>query len=153
MINWRNTQVGWRDWSWKPGGHASGAGVRIPFPPPFIFSFIAGWSSPVARWAHNPEVRGSNPLPATIFIIGLMVQLVNTSACHAEDRGFESRWDRHFYWLHSSVGRARDWKSLCRWFDSTRSHHLLLFALIAQLDRAFGYGPKGYGFDSYWAHH
>ena len=25
----------------------------------------AGWSSPVARWAHNPEVEGSNPSPAT----------------------------------------------------------------------------------------
>src|SRR4030095_4010033 len=25
----------------------------------------AGWSSPVARWAHNPEVTGSNPVPAT----------------------------------------------------------------------------------------
>lgn len=24
---------------------------------------------------------------------------------------------------------------------------------LAQLDRAFGYGPKGCGFDSYWAHH
>lgn len=26
---------------------------------------IAGWSSPVARWAHNPKVVGSNPTPAT----------------------------------------------------------------------------------------
>ena len=26
---------------------------------------IAGWSSPVARWAHNPKVGGSNPPPAT----------------------------------------------------------------------------------------
>ena len=26
---------------------------------------VAGWSSSVARWAHNPEVRGSNPRPAT----------------------------------------------------------------------------------------
>ena len=26
---------------------------------------IAGWSSLVARRAHNPKVRGSNPLPAT----------------------------------------------------------------------------------------
>jgi hypothetical protein len=26
---------------------------------------IAGWSSPVARWAHNPKVLGSNPSPAT----------------------------------------------------------------------------------------
>ncbi len=27
----------------------------------------AGWSSPVARQAHNLKVRGSNPLPATNF--------------------------------------------------------------------------------------
>jgi hypothetical protein len=27
--------------------------------------FFAGWSSPVARQAHNLKVRGSNPLPAT----------------------------------------------------------------------------------------
>ena len=26
----------------------------------------AGWSSSVARWAHNPEVAGSNPAPATM---------------------------------------------------------------------------------------
>ena len=27
----------------------------------------AGWSSSVARRAHNPEVTGSNPVPATTF--------------------------------------------------------------------------------------
>ena len=27
---------------------------------------VAGWSSLVARWAHNPKVVGSNPAPATI---------------------------------------------------------------------------------------
>ena len=27
---------------------------------------IAGWSSSVARWAHNPKVVGSNPAPATM---------------------------------------------------------------------------------------
>src|SRR5690348_12545391 len=32
-----------------------------PNPPPQN----AGWSSPVARQAHNLKVRGSNPLPAT----------------------------------------------------------------------------------------
>ena len=30
-----------------------------------VWSTDAGWSSPVARWAHNPEVAGSNPAPAT----------------------------------------------------------------------------------------
>ena len=34
---------------------------------------IAGWSSPVARRAHNPKVRGSNPLPATKEIKGLQM--------------------------------------------------------------------------------
>src|SRR5205085_4226837 len=28
---------------------------------------VAGWSSLVARWAHNPKVAGSNPAPATNF--------------------------------------------------------------------------------------
>ncbi len=35
----------------------------------------AGWSSQVARWAHNPKVAGSNPAPATIelFLQGRVV--------------------------------------------------------------------------------
>src|SRR5476649_1007710 len=28
---------------------------------------VAGWSSLVARWAHNPKVVGSNPAPATKY--------------------------------------------------------------------------------------
>ena len=28
----------------------------------------AGWSSSVARRAHNPKVVGSNPAPATLFL-------------------------------------------------------------------------------------
>ena len=30
-----------------------------------VIQFIAGWSSLVARRAHNPKVVGSNPAPAT----------------------------------------------------------------------------------------
>ncbi len=30
------------------------------------YNQCAGWSSLVARWAHNPKVAGSNPAPATI---------------------------------------------------------------------------------------
>ena len=34
----------------------------------------AGWSSLVARWAHNPKVVGSNPAPATnSFEVTLLV--------------------------------------------------------------------------------
>src|SRR5262249_2912994 len=32
---------------------------------PCLYPPNAGWSSPVARQAHNLKVRGSNPLPAT----------------------------------------------------------------------------------------
>ena len=32
---------------------------------PFFRGFDAGWSSPVARQAHNLKVVGSNPTPAT----------------------------------------------------------------------------------------
>ena len=31
--------------------------------------YIAGWSSSVARRAHNPKVKGSNPFPATNLFI------------------------------------------------------------------------------------
>ena len=34
---------------------------------PIIGFYIAGWSSLVARRAHNPKVVGSNPAPATLF--------------------------------------------------------------------------------------
>ena len=39
---------------------------------PVSRSKVAGWSSQVARRAHNPEVAGSNPAPATIFDIVLL---------------------------------------------------------------------------------
>ncbi len=55
---------------------------------------IAGWSSLVARWAHNPKVVGSNPSPATKWSCGVVV---NMPDCHSGDREFESRQDRHFY--------------------------------------------------------
>ena len=37
----------------------------------------AGWSSPVARQAHNLKVVGSNPTPATIYV-GLPVDPVRS---------------------------------------------------------------------------
>ena len=56
-------------------------------------SIIAGWSSTVARRAHNPKVAGSNPVPATKWSRGVVV---NMPACHAGDRRFDPGRDRHF---------------------------------------------------------
>ena len=35
-----------------------------------VYDQPAGWSSLVARWAHNPKVGGSNPPPATTYGFG-----------------------------------------------------------------------------------
>ena len=42
-----------------------GAPASLTLLHPRCYDFPAGWSSLVARWAHNPKVGGSNPPPAT----------------------------------------------------------------------------------------
>ena len=37
-------------------------------PPKTCYTNSAGWSSPVARQAHNLKAAGSNPAPATILL-------------------------------------------------------------------------------------
>lgn len=65
---------------------------------------IAGWSSLVARRAHNPEVVGSNPAPATknLQLVGLAGELfcysgtvfsVQFSASQTKSRSVTSRPD------------------------------------------------------------
>ena len=52
---------------------------------------IAGWSSLVARRAHNPKVIGSNPIPA----VWSLSVVVITPPCHGEDHRSESGRDRN----------------------------------------------------------
>ena len=47
------------------------------------------------RRPYKARVGGSNPSAPTIMKVGVVVQLVRISACHAEGRGFESRPLRH----------------------------------------------------------
>ena len=51
----------------------------------------AGWSSLVARWAHNPKVGGSNPPPATNGVAsqkGLVTPSVFLAYKHSTSRPF-----------------------------------------------------------------
>ena len=59
--------LGYIEWAGIPVD-TSGSHGSIALPPPKEAGRItdAGWSSLVARWAHNPKVTGSNPVPATI---------------------------------------------------------------------------------------
>ena len=70
----------------------------------FLRHYIAGWSSLVARWAHNPKVRGSNPLPATNLVpwCSWLTRLPVTQKIAGSSPVGTA------IWLHSSVGRARD---------------------------------------------
>ena len=77
-------------------------------------SIIAGWSSLVARRAHNPEVVGSNPAPATkklllndghrydaikdnIFLYGEVAQLARAFGSYPECQEFKSLLRYHFF--------------------------------------------------------
>ena len=50
--------------AWGDPPHSRPIWVRRSASRKVVFT-DAGWSSSVARWAHNPEVAGSNPAPAT----------------------------------------------------------------------------------------
>ena len=64
-IEWRNTQVWLKGPVLKTGRSRNRRRGSNPFSSATYFN-IAGWSNLVARWAHNPEVVGSNPAPATM---------------------------------------------------------------------------------------
>ena len=61
FTTWRITQVAEGNGLENRQVGNTHARVRIPHSP---FLIIAGWSSLVARRAHNPKVVGSNPAPA-----------------------------------------------------------------------------------------
>ena len=48
--------------------YSSSSVLETPPEPDQAKKHVAGWSSPVAREAHNLEVAGSNPVPATFFM-------------------------------------------------------------------------------------
>ena len=80
--------------------------VRVYPGPPVKIN--AGWSSQVARWAHNPKVAGSNPVPATIFD-GDVAQLAERLICIQEVAGSTpviSTIKQNFYMQHQAEIRV-----------------------------------------------
>ena len=59
---WRNTQVRLKGSVLKTDRGLTARGGSNPSSS--VFHITAGWSSSVARRAHNPKVGGSNPPPA-----------------------------------------------------------------------------------------
>ena len=88
---------------------------------------------------YKQRVIGSSPIVSTI---GPVAQLVRALACHARGRGFEPHPSRHPICLCSSVGRAGDWKSPCRWFDSDRRHHFRGFSSFGRAPPCQGGGSE-----------
>ena len=69
-----------------------------------LFHIIAGWSSLVARRAHNPKVVGSNPAPA----IKTKTLVPWCLTCLPVTQEIAGSIPVGTVWLGSSVGRAMD---------------------------------------------
>ena len=66
------------------GGQIRGIGHDVRCERALWYHLCAGWSSLVARRAHNPEVVGSNPTPATISSsVRLLKVTWNSISAHA----------------------------------------------------------------------
>ena len=90
------------------------------------------------------------------YLFGPVAQLVRAPPCHGGGRGFEPHPGRlQFTSADAGVAELADAQDLksCGTYTpvSVRFRspaYLKNFVGIAQLDRAFGYGPKGRGFES-----
>ena len=64
-ITWGESSSVGRASAFQAEGRRFEPGLSLQKSIPFIIPLVAGWSSQVARRAHNPKVEGSNPSPAT----------------------------------------------------------------------------------------
>ena len=81
--------------------------------------------------------------------------VVITLACHARDREFEPRRDRQYGFIAQSVEHKTENLGVVGSIPTEATilnNNSREDAPIAQLDRAFDYGSKGWGFYSSWAH-
>ena len=121
----------------------------------------------VARWAHNPEVGGSSPPPATIMVpwcswltrlpvtqkiagsspVGTAIIFFG-SVAQSVEQGTENPCVAGSIPAGATIFNLYIHET-CLTFEKVCEG----YALVAQLDRVFGYEPKGQGFESLRAHH
>src|SRR5947207_13214372 len=83
----------------------------------------AGWSSPVARWAHNPKVAGSNPAPATnLRYCQLSISHCQFGRSFSDDQSAIENWQSAMNRGCSSVGRAPRLQRGGQGFESPHLH-------------------------------
>ena len=81
----------------------------MPAPAPEAKHSVAGWSSPVARQAHNLKVAGSNPAPATNTISPPFRRAFFVPALNAQpNRG------RNAYFLVTEASQSERWWTVQR---------------------------------------
>ena len=98
-----------------------------------ISACIAGWSSLVARRAHNPKVVGSNPAPATIRISNPPSAGFLLAISAARSAVIADCWGSHQHRLYAQESHPRT-KSL-----STRQTHSSANAAISVQDPCDGH--------------
>jgi hypothetical protein len=95
---------------------------------------IAGWSSLVARWAHNPKVGGSNPPPATIKSYYFIQNITLGSYPEASGRWFEStpRYNQVilFYTKYYVGLISRSIATVVRIHPPLQSSHTILYKIL-----------------------
>jgi putative endonuclease len=85
--------------------------------------FDAGWSSLVARRAHNPKVAGSNPAPAILFCMFTVYVIRSARGLryigYTED--LAKRLDQHNQGLSRFTSRDSDWRMVYKEEHNTRA--------------------------------
>ena len=119
---------------------------------------MASWLSWLERRPVTAEVVGSSPIGVVDVRFSHLWDLSSAgraSALQAEGHRFEP-YRSHVYLLCRRGGTGRRPGLKIPWvvipvpvrFRSPARYNKLIFVRLAQLDRAFGYGPKGRGFES-----
>ena len=98
LADWRRAWLeAWTRATWH--GQIRGIGRDVRCERALWYHLCAGWSSLVARRAHNPEVVGSNPTPATSNLTHSQGLLIRRESGALFDLQLSRQNSQLFVWL------------------------------------------------------